>query len=626
MKQRKRRGFFILIITILTTGFLFSATGYSIKSLHSDITISPTGVYEIEEEIVMDFHERLHGFYRVLPVEYLFEDGSREDVRVRVSKIKASDTLSVSYNGNYVTIRVGDANRTVIGVQDYGISYHYDIGSDPNDGYDEFYYNIVGEDWEVPIESFSFSITFPKPVDVGDINFSRGLWGTTSAEGVTWELSSDGLVVNGRSTTLQPGEAVTVRVQMPEGYYDERTDYQFYYRIGLIVASILLVGFAWLTWSRHGRDKDLIIVPNHEPPEGMSPLDVGYIIDESLDPKDVTSMIFYWADMGCLTIVEEGKEFSFIKGHDPKNVSKHEKQIFDAFFSAGSNGVVKSKDLKGDFFRAYQKLKGTVDSHYRGERALASAKSRNRAALTTLSMLLPAIGYSLSLTGNYPGVATIVLAVLGIGESIALLLVWHLMFRIWHIRKIGGKLAWTLVLLLVLGGSWFILVLAGWFVDAPINAILLGSTVLLIANTLISFFAIITRQRSDYGRRVLEQVLGLREFIATAEMEELKRMIDSDPEYYYHILSFAIVLGLERKWAKKFASLAIEPPSWYVGPNTVWNAMVVSSMLNRCNSSLVTAVATAPSSGSPGSRFGGSSFGGGGFSGGGFGGGGGGAW
>jgi uncharacterized membrane protein YgcG len=200
------------------------------------------------------------------------------------------------------------------------------------------------------------------------------------------------------------------------------------------------------------------------------------------------------------------------------------------------------------------------------------------------------------------------------------------MFRIWHIRKIGGKLAWTLVLLLVLGGSWFILVLAGWFVDAPINAILLGSTVLLIANTLISFFAIITRQRSDYGRRVLEQVLGLREFIATAEMEELKRMIDSDPEYYYHILSFAIVLGLERKWAKKFASLAIEPPSWYVGPNTVWNAMVVSSMLNRCNSSLVTAVATAPSSGSPGSRFGGSSFGGGGFSGGGFGGGGGGAW
>lgn len=626
MKQSKRWCLIILCIVLWSSGLLTAATGYSIEALHSDITLSPTGVYEVEERIVMDFKERLHGFYRVLPVEYLFEEGSREDVRVRVSKIKASDTLSVSYSGNYVTIRVGDANRTVTGIQDYDISYHYDIGVDPYEEYDEFYYNIVGEDWEVPIKAFSFSIVFPKPVKSENISFSRGLWGTTTAEGISWNLSTDGLVLSGKSTVLQPGEAVTVRVQMPDGYYVERTNYQAYYQIGLIVFSILLVLLAWFSWNRYGRDKDLIIVPNHEPPEGMSPLDAGYIIDESLDPKDVTSMIFYWADKGCLTIVEEGKDFSFIKGHDPKGASKYEQQIFDAFFAAGTNGVVKSNDLKGDFYRAYQKLKGTVDSHYRGERALASSKSRNKATLTTLFMLIPAIGYALSLTGNYPGVGTVVLAVFAIGESVAMLMVWHFMFRIWHIRKFGGKLAWTFILILILGGGLLILVLAGWFVDAPINDVILSSTILLIANALISFFAIITRQRSDYGRRVLEQVLGLREFIMTAEMDELKRMIDSDPAYYYHVLAFAIVLGLEKKWAKKFESFTIEPPSWYVGPHTAWNAMMVSSMLSRCNSSLISSVATAPSSGSPGSRFGGSSFGGGGFSGGGFGGGGGGAW
>ena len=102
-------------------------------------------------------------------------------------------------------------------------------------------------------------------------------------------------------------------------------------------------------------------------------------------------------------------------------------------------------------------------------------------------------------------------------------------------------------------------------------------------------------------------------------------MIEKDPQYYYHILSFAIVLGLEKKWARKFDSLTIESPSWYVGQHTAWNALMVSSMISRCNSSLISSVATAPAS-SPGSRFGGSSFGGGGFSGGGFGGGGGGAW
>ncbi|MDD2296872.1 MAG: DUF2207 domain-containing protein, partial [Sphaerochaetaceae bacterium] len=142
--------------------------------MESEISITPEGVYEVQEKIIMDFLEPLHGFYRTLPVEYLFQDIDREDVRVRVSKIKASDTLKVMREGSYVTIRLGDADRTVTGLQDYSISYRYDIGADPYPDYDEFYFNIVGEEWEVPIEKFFFTINFPKPVDASSISFSRG--------------------------------------------------------------------------------------------------------------------------------------------------------------------------------------------------------------------------------------------------------------------------------------------------------------------------------------------------------------------------------------------------------------------------------------------------------------------
>jgi len=102
-------------------------------------------------------------------------------------------------------------------------------------------------------------------------------------------------------------------------------------------------------------------------------------------------------------------------------------------------------------------------------------------------------------------------------------------------------------------------------------------------------------------------------------------MIDKDPDYYYHILSFAIVLGLEKRWAKKFESITIESPSWYMGSHSMMSAVAVSTMLSRCNSALSSSIA-APTKSSSGGHFGGSSFGGGGFSGGGFGGGGGGAW
>lgn len=627
MKHMKRICLVGLLLVLLISG-VSANLGYTIEQLHSDIVVTKDGRYDIDERIIMDFLEPLHGFYRRIPVYFEITDGSRDDVQARVSNIKAggaSSTVSINRGKYYVTIRVGAADRTVRGIQRYAISYRYDIGADPYDDYDEFYFDIVGDEWEKTIQAFSFSIQFPAPIEADQITFSRGMFGTTGAEGVTWELSPDRMEIRGETTALHPGESLTVRVQMPDGYFAERTDWQSIFRIVLVIISLGLVAVAWSLWHRYGRDKDLIVVPHHEPPEGMSPLDVGYIIDETLDPHDVTSMIFYWADKGCLSIVEEGKDFSFIRGHDPKGASSHEQQLFNAFFVNGTNGVVRVKDLKGPFFKAYQRLKVKVDAYYRGERALASTKSRNKAALITLLLLIPAVLYSLSFTANYPGVATVVLFVVALASGIFLLLLWHLMFRIWHIRKSFGKFMWMVVLVVVFLFDWVLLIVAALLVDAQLSVATWASLVTVSANGMLALFAIITRQRSDYGRRVLEQVLGLREFINRVEMDELKRMIDDNPDYYYHILSFAIVLGLEKRWAKKFESITIEPPSWYIGPHSMMSAVAVSTMLSRCNTALSGSIA-APSSSSSGGHFGGSSFGGGGFSGGGFGGGGGGAW
>ncbi|HCJ93957.1 MAG TPA: hypothetical protein DHV69_01705, partial [Sphaerochaeta sp.] len=285
----------IVVLFLVVASVAWGATGYDIKEMNSSIVISPEGVYQVDEHIAMDFHVPLHGFYRVLPVEYLFEDSQREDVKVRVTKVKASDTFTVMRDGSYITIRVGDANRTVVGSHRYDISYNYDIGADPHEEYDEFYYNIVGEDWEVPIGKFTFSITFPFPISSDRVSLTRGFWGSTTAQGLKWQLSGDGTVLTGESTRLEPGEAITVRVEMPDGYFTARKDWQAVYRIVFLVLSLVLVALAWYFWHAYGRDKDLIVVPRFEAPDGMSPLDVGYIIDESLDPRDVTSMIFYWA-------------------------------------------------------------------------------------------------------------------------------------------------------------------------------------------------------------------------------------------------------------------------------------------------------------------------------------------
>jgi len=623
--MKYRNFFFGFVFLLFTCATAQAAAGYTIESIASRIEVTPEGVYEVQEEISMTFLKPLHGFYRVLPTEYNFNDPALKDINVHVMDIRASDTVSVTRESGYTVIRVGDADRTVTGRQQYRISYQYDIGADRNDAYDEFYFNLAGEDWEVPIAVFTFSVRFPAPVEKTAISFTRGVWGSTTSRGVTWELSADGTLLTGSVSQLQPGEALTVRVEMPQGYYVERTDYQaIVARINLFLYA-LAVAFAIFLWFKYGRDDDLVVVTQFSPPEGMTPMDLGYMIDGTLDPRDITSMIFYWADKGCLSIVEEDKKFSFVKGRDPSGASAHEKQLFNAFFAGAKQGVVKISDLQGKFFSEYQKLTSSVERYYRGERALSNSVSRNMAVLSGLLVAIPALGYALACTANYPGPLSLIIFIAAVGFGLVFGVLAHFMMRIWHLRKPIGKIFWSLLLALAALVAWLVLSVFSLLSEVEVGFGLVEAAKVVAAIVPIVFFAIITRKRSEFGQKKLEQILGFREFIDKVEMDKLKRMIDEDPQFYYHILSFAIVMGLEKKWAKKFASITLEPPSWYMGNYTVWDALFLSSMLNRCNTALVSSIAVAPKS-SPGTRFGGSSFGGGGFSGGGFGGGGGGAW
>ncbi|MBR5098770.1 MAG: DUF2207 domain-containing protein, partial [Spirochaetales bacterium] len=138
--------------------------------------------------------------------------------------------------------------------------------------------------------------------------------------------------------------------------------------------------------------------------------------------------------------------------------------------------------------------------------------------------------------------------------------------------------------------------------------------------------SVIIEKRSKYGDEVLEETLGFREFIDKAEIDQLKMMIESDPDFYYRMLSFAIVLGLENKWAKKFDGMIVQEPTWFTGLSP-FDIYYLSRMSSRMTRAIPAASLPKSSiSGSPGSRVGGGGFHSSGFSGGGFGGGGGHAW
>lgn len=142
-------------------------------------------------------------------------------------------------------------------------------------------------------------------------------------------------------------------------------------------------------------------------------------------------------------------------------------------------------------------------------------------------------------------------------------------------------------------------------------------------------FTILVRAPTPEGRKLLDEIAGLKLYLGVAERDELARMPGPDApplldaERYQALLPYAVALEVEEAWTRKFtlavgaaaAATATAGMAWYHGVGSD----NLSSLTSAIGSSLSSQIASASTP--PGSSSGG---GGGGFSGGGGGGGGGG--
>ncbi|MPM52692.1 hypothetical protein SDC9_99453 [bioreactor metagenome] len=533
-------------------------------------------------------------------------------------------------SSDYITFRLGSENRTVTGLKEYQISYTYAIGDDRNDEYDEFYYNLLGPGWQAPIKEFTFRVTFPKPIDPSMVFLTGGIYGSTAQRG-SFTVSSDGRTVSGKAADMQVGEALTLRVQMENGYFSEVKPFVDYTIPASMLALLIALAasvHATLIFRKYGRDDVFVPVVRFEPPENLSPLEVGYLADGSVDNKDMTSMLFYWADKGLISIEEKGrKDFVFTKLLECPTSKKHEKNLFNGFFACGDGNQVTLKQLEsGKFGDTLGKARTEVVAYFRGDRKLQDSKAEKMRAVGilygALASVLLAIGSTITLMEG----ETMVLMIIGIFSvgfsalaASRLVAVWELSSAIKKGFKFFGLALYALVMTLI---AFFF---EAYVLEHGIFFSLVISLALVLIPVYLGFLAIVTGKRSAYAQKRLEEIVGYRDFISKVEIDKLKLMIDSDPQLFYHVLGYAIVLGLEDVWAKKFSKISFAEPSWYVGSRPVRDALFYSALSHRLGSAVVEkAVYTQAKSGSRSPI--GSSFGSSGFSGGGFGGGGGGAW
>jgi len=592
----------------------WSITRYDVAA-----TAARDGAIDVKIDFVFDFADTAgHGPYVTIPLRQEIEGDPDHYRSFAITDIHASSStgapadVDTETKGGAVAIKVGDEDVEVDGAQTYQLSYRIAGVVSPGvgtAGQDEIFWNIIGQQWEVPLQDIEVRLTGPAAV-AGSACFV----GPAGSGDRCDSTSTNGTSATYTQQSVQPGGGLTIVADWPAGTFvgaepmltprrNLGNTFTLTPLTGAAAGAVVLVGIAAVVRQarRRGRDQQFLgLIPGltprssdadvttsardrrspvavqFTPPAGVRPGELGTLVDEVAHPHDVTATIVDLAVRGHLRIEEttevvadhkpsaKDRSWRLVKlSPDPRAGEQqpllgYEQLIYDKIFASGDE--VQLDDLGTSFTGA-----------------LGETQAKLYEAVTE--------------RGWFAANPVVVR-------------------RRWHAIGVGIiVLGVALAIVLALTIGWGLLGAA---------VVVVGVVALLLARTMPA--------RTAEGTAVLAQTLGFQTYLRTAEADQLK--FEEGVDIFSRYLPYAIAFGVAERWAQVFADLArqgleLPAPTWYVGAHQAAFFAGGSSFgesLGAFSQAATTSMSTATDGSSGGSGMSG------GFSGGGVGGGGGGGW
>jgi hypothetical protein len=559
------------VFCLLLLAFLFPALASAeyIERFSSDIEVRRDATFTVVETIDYVFTEERHGIFREIPLliprdpNPPWVEGYIDIALNKVEMNGGSVPYVLESTKNRFVIRIGDPNKTIAGKQTYSITYTVGGGlSYPEGEGTEFYWNVTGNEWKVPIQKAEVMLRDPDGIFRQARSCYRGTFGST--DGSCLALTTESGSIGFQATQLSSGEGMTIAQSLDPA----RTlrDIRERIRFHILVLPLILLGClygmyrAYRYKTRHATHDT--VIPQYEPYPGMKPMYTGVLMDGRLDPRDVTASIVYLAHEGYLKIRKIERKILFLFEVDDYEITllklpdgaigEFEKKIFGLIFKEplALGSLVTLSDLKRDH-------------------------TERRENYTEFLSLQTSMRDDLKKVGFRERME------------------WSCIFR-----NVGITIA-------LLGIAWGLL-----FGEVPgvffIFALFLG----------LVLSAFLYERKTPLAYEVETYLKGFKLFLETTERDRylFHNAPEKNPEQFMEYLPYAIAFGVETKWAEVFKDISIPNPSWYEGGSSgAFSAMNLTSSLGAFST------AFASSSGASASSGGGSS-------GGGSGGGGGGSW
>jgi len=545
-----------------------------ILSFHSDVRVFPDGMLEVTETIKVrsEGKQIRRGIYRDFPTDYEDRIGNEYHITLEplvVMRDDAREPYHTARSGRDVRVYFGSKNRFLEdGEHTYTFRYRVNRMLGYFEQHDELYWNATGNNWAFPIDKATATIRleFDAPRDALIVEGYTGRYGS-NAQDYGRYLDDEGNVHFEANRPLPASHGLTVVVGWPKGFVDEPTHMD---RAGWMLKdnANLMAAFAGFVLML------LYYIPvwikhGRDPEEGV--VVTRYDPPKGFSPASLRYIRQMYYDDKVMTAA--------IVNLAVKGYLEIEKKGKTHSLSRVDSDVLRPPMAPGEqeLFNGLFKQGDTVTLKNSNHDVLRKAKA----------------DHSVSLENDYKK----------------------------HYFQTNALLNVPPILI----------VIASVIVALNVGR---GPTALVIAMVVVSFatavfFAVIMKRPTLRGRKLLDEMLGFKDFLEVAEKEELnlRNPPQKTPELFEMMLPYALALGVEQAWSEKFAKVlaairspdgAAYSPSWY---NGTWNTSNLSKTTNSFSSGLSSAVGSAVSP--PGSSSGG---GGGGFSGGGGGGGGGGGW
>lgn len=573
-----------LVLLFLNITFA-EAKNYSYDSIDLKIQINKDSTFDVEEKLSYDFIGDFHAADRIISLNKISAitdigviDAQTGKLLRYVSSSKRLDHLNASNWGSFVSFKengnhiidwyfnLSDAKHGWI------VKYKVHGGIGFFDDHDELYWNLFSG-YDVPVSKSQAYVYLPQSVDIKnlEVNFYANI------KTVSYKII-DGKTFYYDAINIPPRQPLTIYAGWPKGIVDQSAYWRDFLKLywGYILGTLIILlsilgGFLrWYFTEVHNAGRGTII-PQYEPPQNLRPAMAEVIIKEKITDKAWPATIVDLAVRGYIKIKEDTAYWGDVAGRIFSTIFMLSIlyaiafPLIGLFNSQGTSFIVMvipslvvvfvllfilKSIFKGGIKESFipksyiiekikpfendqnledyeRKFLGRIfggKEYFSTKELKKSSSLKKQEFAKSFKELKDKLYEETELDTNAfeNGISK---------EKIKTIILTIIIFTLFYF---GG---------IAMANSYTFLVA---------SAIMSG----------IGMFAFMKYEArlNKEGQILREDWLGFKMFLETAEKY---RMQDLTPDTFEKYLPYAMIFGVEKKWAKAFESLNIQQPSWY---------------------------------------------------------------